>query len=350
MQPNQYPNPFQYPVAQPAAPQTAPQGQYPPAGIAPQGAGAPVPAPAYGQPTQYGAPAPQYGAPAPGPMMPFGDPFAAVASAALTRGQKLYYKGTERVLAEIVRCKLNSGQKGIAFVVETRVLWSEKGLNPVGSEPSVVLKQGSFYFGSEVKTWMCALLGLVAGRDQAHVAQLDGVAGQWSQLCALACSSPDNQMQGPGPFAGTIVLLDAYRKRKVDKSGNPKVLQPGEDPEIDLVRPEAVAQVVGDALRFLRSSANPQDPQVQQHLEIVRQAIERQLPVPAYDPNALAARVQAACQAPPAAPAQPAQPAPSYGPPAGYGQPQPGYGAPAQQPGHGYAPPSGYVGPAGVTY
>jgi hypothetical protein len=305
-------SPFQWPgtpAGQPAQPnygQLAPaQAPMQPAqgNITPAGAGSPVP---MGMPQpSYGQPQPGYGQPAPAPMA-FGDPFAAVATASLKRGEKLFYKGKDLVLAEVLKCKLHNGQKGVALIVETRVLWSALGTNAVGSEPGVVIKQG-FYFGSEVKTWMCALLGLVASRDQAEIAKIDAAQGQWSQLCSLACASPDGQLQGPGPFAGTIVLLDAWRKRKVDRFGNPKVLTQGEDPEMDLVRPEAVAQSVGDSLKYLATCANPaQDPRAEQHYGIVKAALERRLDVPPYDPNALAARIQAmrSVPAPMQAPAQ----------------------------------------------
>lgn len=336
MQPYQYPNSFQYPAAQPAAPQTAPQGQYPPAGIAPQGAGAPVPAPAYGQSAQYGAPAPPYATPAAAPPAHFGDPFANVGRVPLTRGEKLYLRAPDLVLAELTCAKVHNGPKGLNVIFELRVLWSERGLNRPGTEPSVVLRK-NFYFDAEVTTWMCALLGIQEGRDQGVIEHLSQT-NQWSQLCHLATSSPDGRSNGPGPFAGTVVLLDCYQKIKQDKFGTKVLDAQGREQYTDLARPEAVAQVVGDALRYLRSVPNPdQDPQAQQHLATVRAALERRLPVPAYDPNALAARVQAARQAPPAAPAAPAQSALSYGLPAGgYGPPQPGYGAPAQ-PAPGYA-------------
>lgn len=320
----QYQNPFGN------FPQPAPTGDPQQPGIAPAGAGAPFPGATYGAPAPGYPPQHQYGAPAPAGFaqpMPFGDPFAAVATANLTRGQKLFYRGPDIVLAEVLRTKLTNGQKGVAFVVETRVLWSAKGANTVGSEPSVVLKQASFYFGAEVKTWMCGLLGLVAGRDAAQIAQFDATQGQWSSLCSLACASGDGRMDGPGPFAGTILLLDCYRKLKVDRNGRPKVLQQGEDPEIDLVRPEAVSQSVGDALRYLRACTNPaQDPQAERHYGVVKAALERRLPVPAFDPNALSARI---AEARGGAPAAPSQPAPAQAP-------QPGYGAPAKQaPGYG---------------
>lgn len=340
MQPNQYPqNPFQYPAAQPAAP----QGQYPPAGIAPQGAGAPLPAPAYGQPAPYGAPAAQYGAPMPGPAH-FGDPFANVGRVPLTRGEKLYLRAPDLVLAELTCAKVHNGPKGLNVIFELRVLWSERGLNRPGTEPSVVLRK-NFYFDAEVTTWMCALLGIQEGRDQGVIEHLSQT-NQWSQLCHLATSSPDGRSNGPGPFAGTVVLLDCYQKIKQDKFGTKVLDAQGREQYTDLARPEAVAQVVGDALRYLRSVPNPdQDPQAQQHIATVRAAMERRLPVPAYDPNALAARVQAARQALPAAPAPaPAQPAPNYGQPTGYGQPQPGYGAPAQPP-PGYPWQPGYTAP-----
>jgi hypothetical protein len=304
-------SPFQWPgtpAGQPAQPnygqpqQTPTQAQPAPGNIAPAGAGSPVPMAGYGAPQPgYGQPGPSYPIQGPGyapPAPTFGDPFAAVATASLKRGEKLFYKGKDLVLAEVLKCKLHNGQKGVALIVETRVLWSALGTNAVGSEPGVVIKQG-FYFGSEVKTWMCALLGLVASRDQAEIAKIDAAQGQWSQLCSLACASPDGQLQGPGPFAGTIVLLDAWRKRKVDRFGNPKVLTQGEDPEMDLVRPEAVAQNVGDSLKYLATCANPaQDPRAEQHYGIVKAALERRLDVPAYDPNALAARIQAMRSAP----------------------------------------------------
>lgn len=298
--------PVQPAYGQPQAPAQPGFGQAQPSqgNIAPAGAGSPVPA------GGYGASQPAYGQPAPGyapPVPAFGDPFAAVASASLTRGEKLFYKGKDLVLAEVLKCKLHNGQKGVALVIETRVLWSSTGLNAVGSEPGVVIKQG-FYFGPDVKTWMCALLGLVTSRDQAEIAKIDSMQGQWSQLCSLACASPDGQMQGPGPFAGTVVLLDAWRKRKVDRFGNPKALGPNEDPEMDLVRPEAVAQSVRASLTYLSQCSNPAaDPSAEQHYGIVKAALERRLPVPAFDPTALTARIQSAH----GTPAQP-QPGPNY--------------------------------------
>jgi hypothetical protein len=331
-------NPFQWPGApagQPQAPAPVPAGYvqapagYAPAGIAPASAGSPVPGPAYGQYAPGPAPQPTgYGpAPAgPAPVGLFNDPFAAVAGASLTRGQKLFLKAEDLVLAELVGAKLVNGQKGVAQVFELRVLWSERGVNVVGSEPSTVLKQGH-YFGSEVKTWMCALLGLVAGRDGAVIDQIDRKDGEWSRLCALADHSPDGKLQGPGPFAGTIIRLEVYKKLKVDRWGK-EVLDPQTQQKqyVDLARPEAVSPHVGPALQYMRACANPaQDPQAQQHYATIKAALERSLAVPAYDSNALAARIQRASAPPAAPPAQPA-PVPGYGqagPPVGYG-----YGAP----------------------
>jgi hypothetical protein len=332
-------NPFQFQNAQVPAPTQGQPGQFAqpapgyqpqsvmpsgygqPQGIMPVGAGSPMP---FGAPTQPAG----YGAPAPMPVGPGFNPFAAVQTASLTRGQKLYLRGDDLAMAEIVRVKVQNGQKGMSLIFELRVLWSKSGKNAIGSEPSVVLKQTSHYFGSEVKTWMCALLGLVGTRDKAEIDRIDATANQWSQLCSLACYSPDGQMQGPGPFAGSIVLLDCYRKLKVDRYGTPKVLQAGEDTHMDLARPEPVNPQVGAALRYLRACTNlAQDPAAAQHYEVVRAAAERRLEVPAYDPDALARRMQGS------APAQgQSQPAPLA---AGYAQ------TPMQQP----APASGWQQP-----
>lgn len=306
---------------QPPAPAQPVYGQPQPAqgNIAPAGAGSPVPAGGYGasQPA-YGQPAPGYSAPQPA----FGDPFANVGRVPLTRGEKLFLRAPDMVLAEMTAAKVHNGTKGLAVIFELRVLWSETGANRVGTEPSVVLRK-NFYFDAEVTTWMCALLGLQEGRDRAVIDSLTA-QNQWSRLCHLATASPDGGSHGPGPFAGTLVLIDCYQKVKQDKHGTKILDAQGQLQYTDLARPEAVSQSVGAALNYLRTCANPaQDPHAEQHYGVVKAALERRLPVPAFDPNALTARIQAAHGAPPA-PAQPA-PVPGYGQ-AGYNGPPSAYG------------------------
>lgn len=321
-------------------PQSAPAQQ---PGIAPAGAGAPVPGPAYGAQAPGYPPQHQYGAPAPvghaPPQAPYGDPFANVGRVPLTRGEKLYLKAPDMVLAEVLGAKVHDGPKGLNVIFELRVLWSERGLNRIGTEPSVVLRR-NYYFDSEVTTWMCALLGIQEGRDQGVIEHLTAT-NQWSKICHLATSSPDGRSRGPGPFAGTIVLLDCYLKPKQDKYGNKELDAQGNQKYTDLARPEAVSQSVAQALGYLRACTNPaQDPHAEQHYGIVKAALERRLPVPPFDPNALTARIASARGG---APAAPSQPAPTQAP-------QPGYGAPAQQaPGY-VAPAQGYGQQPGIPF
>lgn len=318
----QYQNPFGN------FPQSAPTGAPQQPGIAPVGAGAPVPGPNYGAPAPGYPPQHQYGAPAPAgfapPQATYGDPFAKVGRVPLTRGEKLWLKAPDMVLAEMTCAKIHRGPQGLNVIFELRVLWSERGINRVGTEPSVVLRQ-NYYFDAEVTTWMCALLGIQEGRDQSVIEHLSAT-DQWSKLCHLATSSADGTSRGPGPFSGTIVLLDCYLKPKQDRYGNKVLDAQGNQKYTDLARPEVVAQSIGDALRYMRTCANPaQDPHAQTHYNTIKAALERRLPVPPFDPNALTARIQAAS----GAPAAPSQPAPAQAP-------QPGYGAPAQQaPGYG---------------
>jgi hypothetical protein len=309
-------SPFQWPgtpAGQPAQPnygqpQQMPAPVQPSQGnIAPVGPGSPVP---MGMPQpSYGQPQPSYGQPAPAPMA-FGDPFANVGRVPLTRGEKLFLRAPDMVLAELVAAKVHNGTKGLAVIFELRVLWSERGINRMGTEPSVVLRK-NFYFDAEVTTWMCALLGLQEGRDRAVIDSLTA-QNQWSRLCHLATASPDGGSHGPGPFAGTIVLIDCYQKVKQDKHGTKILDAQGNLQYTDLARPEAVSQSVGQALQYLRSCVSPaQDPQAEAQHGIVKAALERRLPVPAFDPNALTARIQAAASAQ-------TQPPQGYAPPASY--------------------------------